>query len=60
MNKDIEYLERNYMQLKRMRRDLIMMTIGILDDEEYYEAAAKAIPHIEKAIELMKLKLEEG
>ena len=44
MNKDIEYLERNYMQLKRMRRDLIMMTIGILDDEEYYESAAKAIP----------------
>jgi hypothetical protein len=60
MNKDIEYLERNYMQLKRMRRDLIMMTIGILDDEEYYESAAKAIPYIEKAIELMKLKLEEG
>ena len=60
MNKDREYLERNYMQLKRMRRELIMMTIGILDGEDYYEAAAKAIPHIEKAIDLIKLKLEEG
>jgi|TARA_B100000886_G_scaffold235240_1_gene164619 hypothetical protein len=60
MNKDREYLERNYMQLKRMRRELIMMTIGILDGEDYYETAAKAIPHIEKAIDLMKLKLEEG
>lgn len=60
MNKDREYLERNYMQLKRMRRDLIMMSIGILDGEDYYEAAAEAIPYVEKAIDLMKLKLEEG
>ena len=60
MNKDREYLERNYMKLKRMRRDLIMMSIGILDGEEHYEAVADAIPHIEKAIDLMKLKLEEG
>jgi len=60
MDKDREYLERNYMKLKSIRRELIMMTIGILDGEYYYEAAAEAIPYIEKAIDLMKLKLEEG
>ena len=60
MDKDREYLERNYMKLKSIRRELIMMTIGILDGEDYYEAAAEAIPYIEKAIDLMKLKLEEG
>ena len=60
MNKDIEYLQRNYMKLKAIRRDLIMMSIGILDGEEHYEVVADAIPHIEKAIELMKIKIEEG
>ena len=60
MDKDKEYLQRNYMKLKSIRRELIMMTIGILDGEDYYEAAAEAIPYIEKAIDLMKLKLEEG
>tara|TARA_Y100000114_G_scaffold116163_1_gene110417 strand:+ start:126 stop:308 length:183 start_codon:yes stop_codon:yes gene_type:complete len=59
MNKDREYLERNYMQLKRIRRSLIMMSIGILDGEEHYEAVADAIPHIERAIDLMKSQLEE-
>ena len=50
MNKDKEYLERNYLKLKTIRRDLIVMTIGILEGEEYYEHAHKAIPHIEEAI----------
>ena len=60
MNKDKEYLQRNFMKLKSIRRELIMMTIGILDGELYYEHAHKAIPHLEKAIDLMKIKIEEG
>ena len=60
MNKDKEYLERNYLKLKTIRRDLIVMTIGILEGEEYYEHAHKAIPHIEEAIKLMKNKIQEG
>ena len=60
MDKDREFLERNYMKLKTIRRELIMMSIGILEGEEHYDAVADAIPYIERAIELMKIKIEEG
>ncbi len=60
MNKDTEYIQRNYMKLLSIRRELIMMSIGILDGEHHYEAVAEAIPYIEKAIDLMKIKIEEG
>ena len=60
MTKDQEYLHKNYIKLKAIRRSLIMMSIGILEGEEHYEEVANAIPHIERAIELMKIKIEEG
>ena len=60
MNKDQEYLQRNYIKLKAIRKQLLMMSLGILEGETHYKAVKAAIPHLERAIELMKTKIEEG
>ena len=60
MNKDKEYLQRNYMKLKSIRRDLFMMTVAPLPGETHYEILKPVMPRIEEAIKIMKKLIEEG
>jgi len=57
--KDEEYLQKNWMKLKKIRRDLIMMSIAPLDGEEHYKILQSAIPPVEKALEIMEKLLKE-
>ena len=56
--KDKEYLEKDYMKLKTIHRQFIMMTIGILDGEDYYTLVKTTIPTIKRAITMMENKLK--
>ena len=58
--KDKEHLERDYMKLKKMRRDLVFMTIAPLKGEDHYEILKDAIFPIERAIRIMHELIEEG
>lgn len=57
--KDKQHLQKNWMKLKKMRRDLIMMTIAVLDEEKHYKVLKAAIPPVEKALEIMEQLMEE-
>ena len=39
--KDKEYLERNWMKLKKLKREIIVMTIAPLKGEDHYEILKK-------------------
>ena len=58
--KDKEHLERNYMKLKTMRKELVFMTIAPLKGEHHYEILKDAIFPIERAIRIMHKLIEEG
>lgn len=57
MNKDKEYLERDYMKLKGIYRQIIMMTMAILDNEEHYHVLKGALPIIKRTMNMMEKKL---
>ena len=58
-HKDKIYLQKNWMKLKKIRRDLIMMSIAPLDNEEHYKILKASIPPVEKALEIMEKLIEE-
>ena len=57
MNKDKEYLERDYMKLKGIYRQIIMMTMAILDNEEHYHVLKETLPTIKRTMNMMEKKL---
>ena len=57
--KDKEYLQKNWMKLKKIRRDLIMMTIAVLDGEEHYRILKDAVPPVERALNIMEKLIKE-
>ena len=58
-HKDKIYLQKNWMKLKKIRRDLLMMTIAVLDGEEHYEVLKAAVEPVEKALEIMEKLIKE-
>ena len=59
MSRDREHLERNYMKLRTMRKELVFMTIAPLKGEKHYEILKLAVPHVERALKIMKKLIEE-
>ena len=59
MDRDKEFLERDYMKLKKIYRDIIMMTMAILDDEEHYHVLKATLPTIKRAITIMEKKINK-
>ena len=57
--KDKEYLEKDYMKLKTIHRQLITMTIAIKKGEEHYSLVKSTIPSIKQALDIMKQIIEE-
>ena len=57
MNRDKEFLERDYMKLKKIHREFIMMTMAILDNEEHYHLLKTTIPTIKRVITIMEKKI---
>ena len=59
MNKDQEYLERDYMKLKGIYRQIIMMTMAILDNEEHYHVLKDTLPIIKRTMSMMEKKINK-
>ncbi len=57
MNREREFLERDYMKLKKMHRELIMMTMAILENEDYYRLLKTTVPTIKQVIMMIENKL---
>ena len=57
--KDKEHLERDYMKLKKIRRDLVFMTIAPLRGEDHYEILKDALYPVERALNIMKRLIEK-
>lgn len=55
-----EALSKDYLKLKTIYRQMVMMTIAILDGEEHYYLVKTTLPAIKQALEIMKKKIEEG
>ena len=55
--KDKEYLERNWMKLKKLKRDIVIMTLAPLKGEEHYEILKEALYPIDRALTIMEKKL---
>ena len=56
--RDKVYLQKDYMRLKGIHRDLIWMTTGAT--EEHYSLVKSTIPSIKQALNIMKQLIEEG
>ena len=52
--KDRIYLERNWMKLKKIKRDILMMSIAPLKGEEHYEILKEALYPIDRALVIME------
>ena len=59
MNKDKEWIQRDYMKLKGLYRQLIMMTMAILDDEEHYKLLKTTLPTIKRVLNIMEEKINK-
>ena len=57
MNREKEFLERDYMKLKKIHREFIMMTMAILENEDYYHLLKTTVPTIKRVITMMEKKL---
>jgi len=57
--KEKEYLQKDYIKLKNICRDLVWMTHGTTDKEEHYDLVKMTIPAIREALEIMKQLIEE-
>ena len=57
--KDKEYLERNWMKLKKIKREIIIMTIAPLKGEDHYEILKKALFPIDRALTIMEILIKE-
>tara|TARA_E500000305_G_C3937452_1_gene195811 strand:- start:21 stop:203 length:183 start_codon:yes stop_codon:yes gene_type:complete len=59
MNKDKEYLERNWMKLKKLKREIIIMTLAPLKGEDHYEILKEALYPIDRALTIMEKLIKE-
>ena len=57
--KDKEYLEINWMKLKKIKREIIMMTIAPLKGEDHYEIVKEALHPINRALTIMEKLIKE-
>jgi len=57
--KDKEYLERNWMKLKKIKRDIVVMTIAPLEKEYHYEILKEALYPIDRALTIMEKLIKE-
>ena len=52
--KDRIYLERNWMKLKKIKRDILMMSIAPLKGEDHYVILKEALYPIDRALVIME------
>ena len=57
--KDKEYLQINWMKLKKIKRDIIMMTIAPLKGEDHYVILKEALYPINRALTIMEKLIKE-
>ena len=57
--KDKEYLERNWMKLKRIKREIVIMTLAPLKGEDHYEILRDALFPIDRALTIMEKLIKE-
>tara|TARA_B100000902_G_C26782485_1_gene655748 strand:- start:315 stop:539 length:225 start_codon:yes stop_codon:yes gene_type:complete len=57
--KDKEYLERNWMKLKKLKREIVVMTIAPLKGEAHYEILKEALYPIDRALTIMEKLIKE-
>ena len=54
MNKDDKWLQINWMKLKKIKRDIIMMTMAPLKSEQHYIILKEALYPIDRALSIME------
>ena len=59
MNKNDKWLQINWMKLKKIKRDIIMMTMAPLKSEQHYIILKEALYPIDRALTIMKQLIEE-
>ncbi len=59
VNKDKEYLQINWMRLKKIKRDILMMTLAPLKGEDHYEILKDALHPINRALTIMEKLIKE-
>ncbi len=57
--KDKEYLERNWMKLKKLKREIVIMTLAPLKGEDHYEILKEALYPIDRALTIMEKLIKE-
>jgi|TARA_B100000282_G_scaffold279928_1_gene240648 hypothetical protein len=57
--KDKEYLERNWMKLKKIKREIVIMTLAPLKGEDHYEILKDALFPIDRALTIMEKLIKE-
>ena len=57
--KDKEYLERNWMKLKKIKREIVIMTLAPLNGEDHYEILKDALFPIDRALTIMEKLIKE-
>ena len=58
-SKDKEYLERNWMKLKKIKREIVIMTLAPLKGEDHYEILRDALFPIDRALTIMEKLIKE-
>jgi len=59
VNKNDKWLQINWMKLKKIKRDIIMMTMAPLKSEQHYIILKEALYPIDRALTIMKQLIEE-
>ena len=59
MNKDDKWLQINWLKLKKIKRDIVMMTMATLKGEDHYEILKDALHPINRALTIMKQLIEK-
>jgi len=59
MDKDKEYLQINWLKLKKIKREIIMMTMTTLKGEDHYEILKDALHPINRALTIMEKLIKE-
>ena len=54
MNKDDKWLQINWMKLKKIKRDIVMMTMAPLKNEQHYITLKEALYPIDRALSIME------
>jgi len=54
VNKDDKWLQINWLKLKKIKREIIMMTMATLKGEDHYEILKEALHPINRALTIME------